>query len=416
MIRMNIRIILHSDLNSFYASVECLYHPEIRSKPVAVGGDVEKRHGIVLAKNELAKKYNVQTGEALWQAKLKCPDIIFIKPNFNHYIKYSKLVKKIYEQYTNKVEAFGLDECWLDISSIASNFDEGKIIADEIRAKVFEQLGVTVSIGVSWNKIFAKLASDMKKPDATTVISKENYKEIAWPLPASDLLYVGRATNKKLKTYGIKTIGDLANTSADFLKSKLGKNGLTLWIFANGWENSPVTDLGDLGFIKSIGNSTTAPRDLITDNDVKITLHILCESVSSRLREHNFFCRTVQIYIRDNELSSYQRQGTFTSPVNTSQQLFKMAYLLYVENQTNGKPVRSIGVRACNLLSANFKQTSFLEEAAKAQKQEDLERTVDIIRRRFGFKCLQRGLMLTDKHLSDLNPKDDHLIHPESFF
>ena len=414
---MNIRIILHSDLNGFYAAAECLRRPEIRSKPVAVGGDAEKRHGIVLAKNELAKKYNVQTGEALWQAKQKCPDIIFIKPDFSYYLKYARLVRSIYEQYTNKVESFGIDECWLDISSSASDFDEGKRIADEIRAKVFEQLGVTVSVGVSWNKIFAKLASDMKKPDATTVISKENFRTAAWSLPVSDLLYVGRATNKKLQMYGIRTIGDLAGTSAGFLKSRFGKNGIMLRIFANGWENSAVTDSGYSRNIKSIGNSTTAPRDLISDNDIKITLHILCESVSSRLREHKLHCRTVQIYVRDNELFSFQRQGTFSSPAGTSQQLFRAAYALYKENQTSPpKPVRSIGVRACSLLSSSAVQTSFLEEAVREQKQEDLERTIDMLRGRFGFKLLQRGLMMTDKELSDLNPKGDHLIHPESFF
>jgi len=228
------RVILHSDLNGFYASVECLYNPAIRTKPVVVCGNVENRHGIILAKNELAKKFKIRTGEAIWQAKQKCPELVTVPPNFDRYMHFSRAAREIYNRYTDKVEAFGLDECWLDVSGSTKLFGCGEKLAKEIRTVIRDELGLTVSIGVSWNKIFAKLGSDIKKPDAQTVISKENYKKLAWELPASDLLYVGRSTAKKLANYCILTIGDIATTSPEIIKSMLGKWGETLWVFANG--------------------------------------------------------------------------------------------------------------------------------------------------------------------------------------
>ena len=303
------RIILHSDMNNFYASVECLYNPDLRGKPVAVAGDPEARHGIVLAKNEEAKRFGVQTGDPLWMAKQKCPDIVFTPPHYDRYMQFSAAARKIYGEYTDQVEPYGLDECWLDVTGSMKLFGDGKTIADELRHRIRQELGVTVSVGVSYNKIFAKLGSDMKKPDATTVITSERFKEIVWPLPVSDLLYVGRATHQKLKRYYIKTIGDLAAADRRFLQCLLGQNGLMLWKFANGLDTSPVSNIGAKSLIKSIGNSTTAPRDLVTDEDIKITLYVLCESVSARMREYGFVCDTVQLGVRDNELQSWTPCG-----------------------------------------------------------------------------------------------------------
>lgn len=413
---MKPRIILHSDLNNFYASVECLYEPKIRGKPMAVVGDPEARHGIVLAKNYEAKRYGVKTGEALWQAKQKCPHIVFVPPHYERYMRFSQAAREIYSEYTDQVEPFGLDECWLDVTGSTHLYGDGKKIADELRRRIKFELGVTASVGVSYNKIFAKLGSDMRKPDATTVIGSEHFKEVVWPLPVSDLLYVGRATHNKLCRYGIHTIGDLAQAEQQFLQRLLGRNGVMLWLFANGLDTSPVSNIGVKSLIKSIGNSTTAPRDLVTDEDIKITLYVLCESVSARMREYDFVCRTVQIGVRDNELFSYERQGRLSYPNRTAKALFEKSFALFKSNHLSGKPVRSLSVRACNLCLRENEQLSFLPEIAAIQKQEELERSVDAIRSRFGHFSIQRGIQLSDKQLSDFSPKDDHIIHPESFF
>ncbi len=410
------RIILHSDLNNFYASVECLYNPSLRGKPVAVAGDPEARHGIVLAKNYAAKAFGVATGNPLWMAKQKCPNIVFVPPHYDLYMKYSQIAREIYSEYTDQVEPYGLDECWLDVTGSTHLFGDGKEVADKLRERIKFELGVTASVGVSYNKIFAKLGSDMKKPDATTVITSDRFREIVWPLPVNDLLYVGRATHNKLRRYGIQTIGDLAQADQNFLQSLLGQNGVMLWLFANGLDTSPVSNIGAKSLIKSIGNSTTAPRDLTTDEDIRITFMVLCESVSARMREYGFVCSTVQIGVRDNELCSYERQGKLSYPNRTAKALLQKAFELYKRNHTFGKPVRSLSVRACNLALNENEQLSLLPEISNIQKQETLESAVDDIRKRFGHFSIQNGLLLSDKHLSSLNPKDDHVIHPESFF
>ena len=291
------RVILHSDLNAFYASVECLDHPELQGKPVAVCGDPAARHGIVLAKNQIAKTKGVQTGQAIWQAKMQCRDLVVMAPHYDRYLELSSAVRDIYISYTDQVEPFGLDECWLDVGGSASLFGDGKSIADDIRNRVKRELGLTVSVGVSFNKIFAKLGSDYKKPDATTVISKENYRSLVWSLPVSDLLYVGPATTKKLRRFDVNTIGDLAQSKQEFLHAILGKVGIMLWRFANGKDSSGVSTYYSIPPIKTIGISTTAPRDLVSEDDIKITLYALCESVAARLREQRSLCTTIQIGI-----------------------------------------------------------------------------------------------------------------------
>jgi len=410
------RIILHSDLNGFYASVECFHNPKIRNLPVAVGGDVEKRHGIILAKNEIAKRYGVKTGDAIWQALQKCPNLVCVKPNFKLYMEYSRLVREIYYEYTDRVEPFGLDECWLDITAQCGLFGDGEKVANEIRKKVYERLGVTVSVGVSWNKIYAKLGSDIKKPDATTVISRENYKEVAWTRPVDELLYVGRATNRKMRNFGIKTIGDLAETDPQYLRKALGKNGYTLWVFANGMDPAAVSKIGHEPMVKSVGNSTTAPRDLDREDEVRVTLYVLCESVASRMRDHNVLAKTAQVTFRDKDLFSYQRQMPLPHPTCLSNHLFDAAMALYRENHLHGKPLRSIGVRGCNLIPNENLQLSFLAEHQAARRREDLERAIDGLRERFGHEILQRAVMMTDGQLSHLNPKAEHTIHPVSYF
>ena len=412
---MNERIILHSDLNNFYASVECLYHPEYRGKPLAVLGDPEARHGIVLAKNYEAKSRDVRTGDPKWMAEQKCPGIVFVPPHYELYMKHSRLVRQIYSEYTDQVEPYGLDECWLDVTGSTRLFGSGEEIADKIRKRVKSELGVSVSVGVSFNKIFAKLGSDLKKPDATTVIECDRFKEVVWPLPVKELLYVGRATHNKLKRRGIFTIGDLANANPESLKFWLGKMGIVLWQFANGLDTSPVSNIGAKSLIKTVGNSTTAPRDLISDEDIRIILTVLCESVSARLREYGFICRTVQLGIRDNELEWIERQGKLEIPNRTAKSIFELSFALY-KKHANGRPVRSLSVRACDLEPVDFMQLSLLPEARRLEKQEELESVVDGLRSRFGHFSVQRGIMLTDRKLSDLDPKGEHIIHPMSYF
>ncbi len=412
---MNKRIILHSDLNNFYASVECLYHPEYRGKPLAVLGDPEARHGIVLAKNYEAKSRDVRTGDPKWMAEQKCPGIVFVPPHYDLYMKHSRLVRQIYSEYTDQVEPYGLDECWLDVTGSTRLFGSGEEIADKIRKRVKSELGVSVSVGVSFNKIFAKLGSDLKKPDATTVIECDRFKEVVWPLLVKELLYVGRATHNKLKRRGIFTIGDLANANPESLKFWLGKMGIVLWQFANGLDTSPVSNIGAKSLIKTVGNSTTAPRDLISDEDIRIILTVLCESVSARLREYGFICRTVQLGIRDNELEWIERQGKLEIPNRTAKSIFELSFALY-KKHANGRPVRSLSVRACDLEPVDFMQLSLLPEARRLEKQEELESVVDGLRSRFGHFSVQRGIMLTDRKLSDLDPKGEHIIHPMSFF
>ena len=409
---MKQRVILHSDMNNYYASVECHHRPEVRNKPVVVGGDEELRHGIVLAKNYIAKAAGIRTGETLWQAREKCPGLIVLPPNYPLYLRYSKLARQIYKNYTAQIEPFGLDEAWLDVSG-----DNGELVANDIRKRIRRELGVTASVGVSYNKIFAKLGSDLKKPDATTVISQDNYQTVVWPLPVEDLLYVGSATKRKLNKYCITTIGELANTSEEFLHGLLGKVGNVLFSFANGLDQSPVMRMDEESQIKSVGNSTTTPRDLICDEDVKIILFILSESVCARMREHGFLTHTVVISVRDNELYRFERQMKLSKPSCISGEIAHAAMQLFHRNYRWPKPVRSLGVRCTDLMPSNTPlQLSLFEDQAQRQKQEALDRTVDSLRRRFGHFCIQRASVLADRPLCGINPKNDHIIHPVGFF
>lgn len=408
-------IILHSDMNNFYASVECLYNPGIRRLPVAVCGDPQARHGIVLAKNQLAKSYGIVTGEAIWQARVKCPSLHVVAPDYPRYLYFSRKARAIYEQYTCQVEPFGLDESWLDVSG--SKAGSGYEIAEQIRCRIKEELGLTVSIGVSFNKIFAKLGSDMKKPDAITVIGRDNYRSLVWPLPASDLLYVGRSTRGKLQRINIKSIGDLACCDPAFLQSYLGKWGRMLWSFANGLDDQQVHRLDQADVIKSIGNSTTTPRDLVNLQDIKMTVYVLAESVAARLRDHGFKCRTVQISVRDNDLYSYERQKKLARPSCLAKEIALAALELFQANHDWKRPVRTLGIRGTDLVCPlQERQLSLLNEGENELRQESLEKTIDIIRDRYGYFSVQKAIMLADRELTGLDPRKEHVIHPVSYF
>ena len=426
------RTILHSDCNCFYASVELLHHPELRGKPVAVGGDPEERHGIVLTADYTAKRRGVKTGMALWQARQVCPDIIFLPPRMDLYLRFSKMAQEIYAEYTDKREPYGIDESWLDVTDSVSLKGDGYHIAQEISSRMKKELGITVSVGVSFNKIFAKLGSDYKKPDAITTMNKDEYRDKAWPLPVSDLLYVGSATNNKLRSMGIRTIGDLARTEETLLVRKLGKMGSILWAFANGYDESPVKLENTSAPIKSVGNSTTTPKDMETDEDVKIVLYILAESVAARLRENGFRCRTVEISIRDKDLFHFSKQVKLQNASNITREIAEAGYKLYKESyrlpadekelknsrtEFYQKPLRSIGIRGTDLVTDYFwEQLDMFMDPKEREKQMKVDAAVDNIRKRFGFYSIQRGLMYQDRILSACDAKSDHTVHPHGYF
>ena len=411
------RTILHSDINCCYAAIEHLYHPELAGKPLAVGGDPESRHGIVLTADYIAKKHGVKTGMALWQARQVCPDITFVSPRMDLYLRFSRMAHEIYSEYTDLQEPYGIDESWLDVTASSSIKGDGYKIAKEISNRMKCELGITVSVGVSFDKIYAKLGSDYKKPDAITTMYKDEFRQKAWNLPVSNLLYVGRSTNRQLLKLGVKTIGDLAQSDEQLLVSHLGKMGSVLWSFANGYDDSPVRVENTYAPIKSVGNSTTTPRDLENDEDVKIVLYVLAESVAARLREKGFRCRVVEISIRDNELFSFSRQRKLDHATNITGEIAACAYQIFKANYDWKKPIRSVGVRGADLVTDNYwEQIDLFSSVEFREKQMKMDAAVDDIRRRFGFYSIQRGLMYRDKILSAVNAREDHVVHPHGYF
>lgn len=411
------RTILHSDLNNFYASVECLRNPEIRDKPVVVVGSKEDRHGIVLAKNMIAKNLGVKTGDVYWEAKQKCGNtLIEVPADFITYLNVSREVRAIYEDYTERIEAYGIDECWLDVTKSVKAFGSGKEIAERIRERIKQEIGLTVSIGVSWNKIFAKLGSDMKKPDAVTEITPDNYKEKVWTLPVEDLLYVGSATKRKLNRIGIKTIGQLAQTEEKVLTDLLGKWGGYIHTFANGKDESPVLTVNEEEAIKSIGNSLTVYRDLKNEDDVEIVIWLLADSVSSRMREAGLNkARTVQLYVRDSKLYGYQKQGKLPRPTNNMQDIAKFAFKLFKEIYTWNEYVRGLGISVTDFITGN-EQLDMFADIAKDEKQKRLDSAIDKLRTKYGNNIIQSAVVFKDPKLRDLDIKGEHVIHPYSFF
>ncbi len=394
------RNILHCDMNNFYASVECMLDPSLKKYPVAVCGSVEERHGIVLAKNYKAKAFNVQTGDAVWQAKEKCKDLVIVPPHYEEYIKYSKLARNVYERYTDQVEPYGMDECWLDITGTEMLFGSPEHVADEIRETMKFELGLTISVGVSFNKIFAKLGSDMKKPDAVTVIEKETFREKIWGLPAADLLGVGRATQRVLNNYGIHTIGELANTNPDFLRSQLGKNGVALWNYANGNDLSLVAKKDFVSPIKSVGHGITTVKDLETSEQVWLVLLELTQDIGHKLRVHGLSAEGVAIHIRDNTLYTKQWQTKIELPTQSPMIIAKMAFQLFEERYIWRNPIRSITVQAINLIPQDTpRQIGLFMDMEKLDKLEKLEKCIETIRERFGKDSIRNGALYQNLYL-----------------
>lgn len=387
------RKILHSDMNNFYASVECMLDPSLRGKPVAVCGSVEERHGIVLAKNYPAKAFGVQTGDAVWQAKEKCRDIIIVPPHYDEYIKYSKLAREVYNRYTNQVEPYGMDECWLDISGYNSRDPE--TVAYEIKETMKEELGLTVSVGVSYNKIFAKLGSDMKKPDAVTVIPKDTFREKIWGLPASDLLFVGRATERFLNRFYIRTIGDLAKTDPDFLKSHIGVNGIKLWRYANGLDNSPVMYSDYRPIVKSVGHGTTTVEDLKSNEEVWITILELTQDIGHRLKKLGLNCMGISICIRNEDLMFKEWQRKLNFATQSPFVIAKLAYDLFLQKYVWNKNIRSVTVRGINLVSDSAPiQLDLFNDQASMDKQTKIDNCIESLRSRFGKEIIRNGVLL----------------------
>ena len=412
------RSILHIDINNCYASIEQLYNPKLRGLPIIVGGDEEARHGIVLAKSEEAKKYGVKTAETLVEARAKCPHALVVPPQYPLYLDVCKRVRGIFGEYTDQVEPFGLDEAWLDVTQSQDLFGDGTQIAEIIRHRIKKEVGVTVSVGVSYNKIFAKLGSDMHKPDAVTTIPRDRYKQMVWPLPAGELLYVGRATQVKLIARSVRTIGDLAQTSTSSLRSWFGKMGVILQCYANGEDLSPVAKEDHEVTIKSIGHSTTTPRDLTSETDCKILFIMLAECVAERMREQGFRARTVQISLRGRDLLWIERQMKLPMPSNLTSDLLESAMTLLRRhyNFERGQPLRSIGIRATDLIpdSAAIQTSLFISED-KVEKLDRLENTIDAIRKRYGHYAISRAVTATDTSLRRINPKDEHGIQITGF-
>ena len=395
------RTILHCDCNGFYASVECVLHPELRSVPMAVCGDPESRRGIILAKNELAKGYGIKTAETIWQAKRKCPQLVLAPAHHDQYALFSKRINGIYQRYTDLVEPFSIDESWLDVTGSRELFGGGKKIADELRKAVREETGVTISVGVSFNKVFAKLGSDYKKPDATTVISRENWRSIVWPLPVGDLLYVGGAVQKLLGQYGVKTIGQLAACKKETLETLMGKMGTQLYEYANGLDSAPVRARLDAEPVKSVGNGTTFPQNLTTRIQVRSGIAVLADSVATRLRREGLYAGGIQVTVRDPAFHDRSRQKQLPAPTHLIRDLTNAAMALTEELWTPPAPIRALTVTAIHLSPAGeaYEQADLFDPTAgqRNARQEKLESAMDAIRKKYGGDAIVYGAARPEK-------------------
>ena len=389
--------ILHCDANNFYASVEMVKDPSLRGKNVAVCGDPKKRHGIVLAKSEGAKALGVKTGQTIREAKERCPDLVVLPPDFPSYLKYSKALFDIYTSYTDRVESFGLDECWLDVSGSHSLFGSSEAIAESIRNRIREELGLTVSVGISFTKVFAKLGSDYKKPDAQTLISRENYKTIAWELPVGDILMVGSSAKRFFQAVGIRTIGDLANADEKLLSAKLGQAGVMLKRWANGEEDSRVKLYYEKHKPESVGNGSTADHDLTTREECSALITSLSERVATRLRKHGLYTNGVHLTVKNNALSCVGKQSRLSYPTASATDIkdgaVSLLDLLWKEGSS--RPVRAITVTAIRLIeSGDYLPATLFEEEQSAEKHTRLEKSIDDIREKYGFGIITRGAIL----------------------
>ena len=413
------KVVLHSDANCFYAACEMMNNPRLREIPFAVGGSKAERKGIILTANYPAKRRGVKTGMALWEAERVCPGLLFVPPHYRVYQQYSAILNSIYNSYSDRVEEFGLDESWVSLTGCVSTFEQGVKVAHELSQRIKKETGLTVSIGVANSKVTAKLGSDLRKPDKVNVIHPDHYREIVWPLPVGDLLYVGHKTEAKLHSKGVRTIGELATIGEEYLNHWFGKVGSVLFAFANGIDLSPVAPAGSSVPMKSCGNSETCPRDLTTDEDIKIMFYLLADSVGARMREAGLAATTVSISIRDNELTSITRQCKLPIATSLSGDIAQAAFRLFKRHWSwdRNKPVRSIGVRGDDLVSAEAPvQISFEYDASKMAECETLEDTIIWLRQRYGNKVIQRGIIYTDPLLGKLDAKANHTIHPVGVF
>ena len=399
---MGERVILHSDLNCFYASVEMMLDPTLKGKAVAVCGSTEDRHGIVLAKSELAKKAGIKTGMVNWEARQLCKDLIVVPPQYDQYLKYSKLTQSIYHRFTDQVEPFGMDECWMDVTGSQGVYGDGMSIAEKIRVAVKEELGLTVSIGVSYNKIFAKLGSDIKKPDAITQIRREDFMEKVWPLDASEMIYCGRATTAKLAKYGIRTIGQLAATDPALLKSWFGVNGLALWRYANGTDTSRVCHKDFVSPVKSVGHGITCTADLENEDEVHKVILALSQDIGHRLRVHELSARGVQLYVRGNDLLGAQFQSKLPFTTQLPSEIAASAYQVFRQKYSWGSKVRAVTVRAIDLVPQTTpQQMSMFVDCGRIDKKERLQDAIEQLRDRFGKHAITYGALLGDLKMPD---------------
>lgn len=399
------RTILHCDMNNFFASVECMLDPTLKGRPIAVCGNVEERHGIILAKNELAKKHGVKTAEPLWQARQKCPDLLAVPPHYDEYVKMSRLAREIYGRYTDLVEPFGMDECWLDLTAGIRFIGTGDKIADELRKIVKNELGLTISVGVSFNKVFAKLGSDMKKPDAVTFIQKESFREKIWCLPASELLGVGHTTAKKLSGWGIHTIGELARHPMDSLSRILGKQGVQLWRFANGLDDSPVISESQFPAAKSVGHGITTLADLTDSEEVWRVILELCQEIGHRLYTLGQKACGVSIAVKNNKLHTKQWQGKLNISSNSPYLIAKKAFSLFLNGYDWKNPVRAVSVTAIQLVLENVPdQLDIFTLGNAPQKQEKLDIAVENLRSRFGERIVRNACLLYNPKIPNEKP------------
>ncbi len=382
------RTILHCDCNSFFASVESVYNPELKNIPMAVGGDEESRKGIILAKNEAAKKYGIVTAETLWSARKKCPNLVIVKPHHDRYAEFSEKVNNIYKEYSEFVEPFGIDESWIDVTNVEKLFGDGKTIAEIIRKRVREEVGITVSIGVSFTKSFAKLGSDYKKPDAITVIMPENVEKIVYPQKLGNLLFAGRKTCEEFSRYGIITIGDLAKVDKSFVEKHFGKNGLLLYNYATGNDTDSVKSIYDKDEMKSVGNSYTFPHDLKNIEDISHAFTWLSDVVSSRMRRMGVKCTVVQITVRDENFKTVTRQMTILNPTNHGGDLKRHAMELFKNLNLSGIGVRLLGVSGTNLVGEDEEQISLFNTQSE-RKTEKLDKAIDKVREKYGMDVLK---------------------------
>ncbi len=388
------RTVLHCDCNSFFASVETVFNPSYANVPMAVCGSSEERHGIVLAKNELAKRFGIKTGEVIWQAKKKCPSLVIAQPHYREYEQFSRRIGEIFYKYTDLIEPFGIDESWLDVTASKNLFGDGKQIADALRERIHREVGITVSVGVSFNKVFAKLGSDYKKPDATTVISRENFKDIVYPLPVSALLFAGRSTTARLSRIGINTVGDIALAGRKAMSDALGKNGATLYDYATGAECSPVTPVNTEREIKSVGNGMTFRHDLMGIDDIRAAVWALADTVSSRMRSYGVMCGTVAVAVRDTNLNTVSRQRKLRNPTCFCKDIASVSVDIIQEFTDISKPIRSLtvtGMDICKADTVGVQQSFFTDESSRREKNEKLETAIDRIRGRFGGESVTRA-------------------------